>query len=204
MITIRNSSFKSRDALMEATLDEFCEINYENASLNRIIKNAGISKGTFYYHFKNKEDLYKHLLMKSVDAKWEYINNYTKENSADFSSMDIFDKFLYQAKVGAMFASEYPRYNKLGNMFAKEKGTPIYEAVIAEIGDGSIDMLEQMVHEAYMSGELDTTYDEDFIEQLFRNLFSNYNDIFNYTDDVERNLKNLEDFVRFMKNGLRA
>ena len=31
---------------------------FENASLNRIIKKAGISKGAMYYYFDDKMDLY--------------------------------------------------------------------------------------------------------------------------------------------------
>lgn len=118
--------------------------------------------------------------------------------------MDIFDKFLYQAKAGAMFANEYPRYSKLGNMFVKEKGTPIFKAVITLIGNDSTDMLEEMVHEAYMSGELDTSYHEDFIKQLVKNLFKSYHDIFKHSKDVGKNVENLQDFVRFLRKGIGA
>lgn len=201
---MRDSSFKSREALMDATLDEFSEINYENASLNRIIKNAGISKGTFYYHFKSKEELYRFLLKKSVDGKWAFINKYTSENAVDYSKMDIFDKFLYQAKAGAMFAKLHPRYNKLANMFTKEKGTPIYESVISEIGGDPVDMLKQMVHKSYKAGEVDTSYTERFITELLVSLFSNYEDIFKDTEDIDKNIKNLDEFVRFMKSGLKS
>ena len=36
----------------------FIENGYDGASLNEIIQKAGISKGSFYYYFEDKSDLY--------------------------------------------------------------------------------------------------------------------------------------------------
>lgn len=201
---MRKSNFSNRESLIEATLDEFTSYNYEKASLNRIIKSAGISKGTFYYHFKNKEDLYKHILVTSVKDKWMYINDYTKENQTDFESIDIFDKFLYQAKTGIMYAFEHPKYHQLGVMFAKEKGTHIYDSIIDDIGSDSTEMLKTMVHEAYESGELDKSYSKDFIFKLLETMFNNFYELFKDEHALEQSLKNLEEYVRFMKYGLKA
>lgn len=199
---MRESSFTSRDNLIEAAFGEFTEYNYEKASLNRIIKNAGISKGTFYYHFKNKQDLYKHLLLTSVKSKWAYINEFSKEHQADFDSMDIFDKFLYQAKSGTLYATKNPILHKFASMFAKEKGSQIYETLIDEIGGDSTTMLKAMVHDAYLKGEIDPSYTEDFVYNLLLNLFGNFDDIFHDDLELDKRLENLEAFVRFMKHGL--
>lgn len=204
MIAIKEKKLKNREALMEASLNEFSEVNYEMASLNNIIKTAEVSKGSFYYHFDNKEDLYGHLLKQSVEAKWLYISKYTEENKVDFDKMDIFDKFLYQAKVGMMFANEYPRYNKLASMFSKEKGNEIYDKMIDIIGGNASGMLEAMVSEAYDKGELDTSFDKSFTQHLLEKLFANYDDFFETSDVLDRNLDKLESFVRFMKSGLKS
>lgn len=37
--------------LQEAAINEFSMKKYEDASLNDILKNAGMSKGSFYHHF---------------------------------------------------------------------------------------------------------------------------------------------------------
>lgn len=46
---------------MRAALDEFAAHGFSAASLNRIIDAAGISKGSMYYYFDGKEDLYAHV-----------------------------------------------------------------------------------------------------------------------------------------------
>ena len=51
-----------RDAILDAALDEFAAHGYTGASLNRIIDAAGISKGSMYYYFDDKADLYVHLV----------------------------------------------------------------------------------------------------------------------------------------------
>ena len=185
-------------------MNEFCENDFESASLNRIIKNAGISKGTFYYHFENKEALYLFLLEKGVSAKWNYISDYTKTNKADFSKMDIFDKFLYQAKAAALFADKYPRYHKLSNMLTKEKGNPIYEKALSHLKTNTSDILEGMVAEAYENNELDTQFSKKFLSQLLAHLFSYFDDIFADTEgDLQHTLDTLESYVEFIKYGIK-
>ena len=45
---------ETKSKLLEASIDEFAEKGYNDASLNAIIKAAGISKGSLYYYFEDK------------------------------------------------------------------------------------------------------------------------------------------------------
>lgn len=47
-----------RESILAAAALEFAERGYEAASVNRIIDEAGISKGTLYYYFEDKDDLF--------------------------------------------------------------------------------------------------------------------------------------------------
>jgi AcrR family transcriptional regulator len=49
---------EKRELILEATAKEFAANGYAQASLNRILENAGISKGAAYYYFDDKADLY--------------------------------------------------------------------------------------------------------------------------------------------------
>ncbi|MDP3045616.1 MAG: TetR/AcrR family transcriptional regulator, partial [Bacillota bacterium] len=51
-----------KEPIVEAAMDEFAKQDFFSASLNRIIQNAGISKGSMYHYFHNKEDLYLYIL----------------------------------------------------------------------------------------------------------------------------------------------
>lgn len=50
-----------QQAILAAALDEFAAYGFHDASLNRVIESAGISKGSLYYYFDGKEDLYAHV-----------------------------------------------------------------------------------------------------------------------------------------------
>lgn len=46
-----------KTAILKAARKEFGRAGYEAASLNRILEEAGLSKGAFYYYFDDKADL---------------------------------------------------------------------------------------------------------------------------------------------------
>ena len=46
-----------RQAIREAALKEFARVPFEKASINQIIRNADISRGSFYTYFVDKQDV---------------------------------------------------------------------------------------------------------------------------------------------------
>src|ERR671936_3174378 len=47
----------SRKQLMAAAIDCFARLGYQGTSIDRIARDAGVTKGAVYYHFRDKEDL---------------------------------------------------------------------------------------------------------------------------------------------------
>lgn len=60
--TFLNLPKEKQKTLLYAAIKEFTNVSYEDVSINRIIKEAGIPRGSFYMYFENKEDLYLYLL----------------------------------------------------------------------------------------------------------------------------------------------
>lgn len=48
-----------REAILRAATEEFAGHGFDGASYNRIIDEAGISKGAMYYYFEDKDDLFR-------------------------------------------------------------------------------------------------------------------------------------------------
>lgn len=201
---MKNKSFERKNELLEVALAEFTQKNYENASLNTIIKKAGISKGTFYYHFQDKQALYLFLLETTSKTKWEFINSYMEKNSIDLDEMDIFEGFKLQARIGIEFAAKFPKYHKLSIMFTKEKGNDIYEDAKDILGVSAESMIEEMVKNAIENGDFNNKFSKDFIVKIMSHLFVNFDEIFNRKEDFGLNkmLENLDNYVDFMKYGL--
>jgi len=58
---------EKRIALLDSAKKEFQTYLLKDASINRIIQKAGISRGGFYLYFENIEDIYFYLLDECID-----------------------------------------------------------------------------------------------------------------------------------------
>lgn len=57
-----NLNTAKQDKIMQAAYQEFNQYPYSEASINRIIKEAEISRGSFYLYFVDKDDVFRYLL----------------------------------------------------------------------------------------------------------------------------------------------
>ena len=72
-------------AILDAAQTEFTKNGYEAASLNTIVSEAGISKGSLYYYFEDKTDLYIAVLSRVMITMQHSIGGIGKgEFSDDF------------------------------------------------------------------------------------------------------------------------
>lgn len=53
---------EKRSRFLEAAWGEFTRVKFADASINQIVRNAGIPRGSFYQYFADKEDLFNYLL----------------------------------------------------------------------------------------------------------------------------------------------
>ena len=204
---MKEKSFERKDELIEAALDEFSTKSYENASLNKIIKNTGISKGTFYYHFEDKKALYLFLQESAYNIQIEFQNKRMKELAKDFMQSDFFEKIKLSAQIGAEAAVRFPKYLKLTIMFFKEEENEETRDIIEYVNSFRKTTIEEgvkkMVQDAIEAGDLSDRFSKDFIIRIVNHFLVHYNEIFGI-DEVYEESKFLEDinnFVDFLKFG---
>ena len=53
---------EKKQVILEAAVHEFSRVPYSSASINQIIKEADISRGSFYTYFEDKDDLMRYIL----------------------------------------------------------------------------------------------------------------------------------------------
>jgi AcrR family transcriptional regulator len=58
---------EQQQVILGAALEEFAAHGFHDASLNRVIKAAGSSKGSMYYYFDGKEDLYAYVVRTALE-----------------------------------------------------------------------------------------------------------------------------------------
>ena len=200
---MKEKSFDRKNQLLEAALDEFTGKEYKDASLNSIIKNAGISKGTFYYHFKDKEALYLYLLETTVEAKMKFLSKRMEESSYDETKMDLFERLAIHARLGYEFAKEYPKYYRFGYRFINEKGNKVFGAGMKLLGSSAEKIFDEMIRKAAENHEFRDDVSTEFISKVIKYLMLHYYEIFHPEEDLELKgaLQEIDDLILFFKRG---
>ena len=197
---MKEKSFWRKNELIEAALDEFSVNSYQNTSLNKIIKNAGISKGKFYYNFEDKKALYLFIMGIAGKAQAEFISKRMEEY--DLKGKDIFEGLKLQFQFSGEFAIAHPKYYKFITLFMKESEI---DKDLKSVFEGSNDqLLNEMIKKAKENEDFNNRFSIDFIKKIMSYLFTNYFGIFNEEGDYEldKMLENANSFVDFIKYGL--
>ena len=77
--TVLKLKEEKKQAILEAAVHEFSRVPYSSASINQIIKEADISRGSFYTYFEDKDDLMRYMLRGFRDNCQERIFRTLKE-----------------------------------------------------------------------------------------------------------------------------
>lgn len=75
---------KKRDLILDKAKELFIQRGYAATSMDELVRYIGVSKGSIYYHFKSKEELFIQLLARQ---NREWINAWMEKSSA-FSSFE--------------------------------------------------------------------------------------------------------------------
>jgi AcrR family transcriptional regulator len=152
--TFLNLLEDKRTVITNAAIDEFAEHGYKSASINRIVTNSGISKGSFYQYFEDKMDVFKYLMDVVAKEKMEFF----KDKHPPSSNMDTFEYFRWIVKTGMEFNSAYPRMTQAGSRVLLGEGL-YYGEDFAEYRHLSTGALAAMIKQAMKRGEVDPSVD---------------------------------------------
>lgn len=76
-----------RQAIREAALKEFARVPFDKTSINQIIRNADISRGSFYTYFEDKQDVVEFLLRDTFEQMKEVCKKELDDNGGDYFAM---------------------------------------------------------------------------------------------------------------------
>ncbi|MDD4780564.1 MAG: TetR/AcrR family transcriptional regulator [Tissierellia bacterium] len=88
---------KTRDKILGTAIDLFKKKGYANVSIAEIVNTAGVSRGSFYAHYKNKDDLLDGAgIIKENDYSIFYEALRNAPCFADIDPLQKLKSFLYQ------------------------------------------------------------------------------------------------------------
>jgi len=144
--TFLNLDEEKRQRILTAALEEFSAQPYESASLNRIVAQAGIPKGSLYQYFADKKDLYLYLIDEAAQAKLAFLRQHELTGQVDF-----FEGFAALMLAGAEFDLNYPQYSRL---LSQAFNSPLVDEITTRLKGKSFDYLYELLQTARQQGHI--------------------------------------------------
>lgn len=76
-----------KQVIRQAAIKEFARVPFDKASINQIIQNADISRGSFYTYFEDKQDVVRYIFEDNARLLKECCEKELERNEGDFFGM---------------------------------------------------------------------------------------------------------------------
>lgn len=171
-------SEKRKQELLKIAYNMFLSRGYDNTSIDNIIKEAKIAKGTYYYYFKSKEETLEEVINMMIND--EVIA------ASELLNMPI----SIPEKLIGIITSLRPKLDEkeIQNTLNKKENIVMHEKINNRIIEEAIPLLEQVVNEGIDNGVFNCTH----VKERLKMLLIMSNELFN---DNNFNLNQIEVFV---------
>jgi len=85
--TFFNLTEEKQKTIHLAAMNEFSKVEFSKASINQIIKDAGIPRGSFYMYFEDKDDLFNYCIQSLMDELRIALFRELLKSSVDLESL---------------------------------------------------------------------------------------------------------------------
>lgn len=112
--TFLNLPKNKQDIIIEASIKEFKRVLLKDASINKIIKDANISRGSFYTYFNDINDLYIYSLSGYKEKIYELIKTTIIKTNGDLieTAKTVYDEIIrYCEKEKELFEKVFLNIN---------------------------------------------------------------------------------------------
>lgn len=183
----------TKNKIYECALKLFDINGFANTTINQICKKAGVGIGTFYHHYKSKDDIVTKTFQNELDIFSK------KQNDSLYSSyLDQVADFINTQAVYCQKNSSLLHLILRNGLSSKnpEDVTIFYR--------GFYDAIKESLDKAYDAGEINKNYDKDhlilFVDNIIIGTLFNwcyYNENF---DLVERTNKSINEFIKMIQS----
>ncbi|MDT8718592.1 TetR/AcrR family transcriptional regulator [Clostridium sp. 19966] len=98
---------KTKNAIFEVAIKEFSMNGYNKTTMDSIAEKAGVAKGTLYYHFNSKEEIFNYIMEEGMSRL-----SYRVEEAVK-GQKNFYSKFKILCKVQLMMVYENKEFFKV-------------------------------------------------------------------------------------------
>ncbi|WP_055665446.1 TetR/AcrR family transcriptional regulator [Desnuesiella massiliensis] len=180
---------KTKKAIFQAAIKVFSMAGYNGATMDDIALNAGVAKGTLYYHFKSKEEIFNYIITEGMTVMTEEVD------SAASKEQDVLMKLKTMCRVQLKLVYENKDFFKV--IMSQLWGQELRQLELRKVIGNYICAIEKYLKEAMEHGIVrkgDTSF---MAYTLFGTLCSAavYELINSENTDVDQLIDNLMSYV---------
>ncbi len=138
-----------RDDILKAAFEAFAENGYDKTSMDDIVRRSGTSKGTLYWHFKNKHDLFVATMLMALGDLSSGAQALAEQE--DMPAAERL-RMLYSEAAGAVL-SEKQMLGLMVGAFIQSYQSPEAREVMLDVYRDFITWTSQIIEQGQARGE---------------------------------------------------
>lgn len=159
--------------ILNFSITEFSKNHYDAASISKIVREAGISKGSFYDYFENKKDLYKFLVELGTEEKLNCLN----ELPAPEPDAELFDYLRWQFLSAVYFEINKPGLARIAyRAFIEEIPFPDMTEELRR--RGTTQFFKQLITQGLIHGKVGPQVDPDIAAFILESVYYQFGKYF--------------------------
>lgn len=150
LATFRHLPLDKQERVLDAALAEFADRGYHQASLNRLVAQAGIAKGSLYQYFPNKEGIFQYIFQFALAMVRRTLTTVKDETLEE----NFFTRLEKSLLAGVRFLREHPRIFSLYLKIQFDKNVPFRDEFLTAVRRHAAEYFGSLVRRARDRGEL--------------------------------------------------
>lgn len=127
-----------KNQILDSSEHLFITKGYEPTTVNAILKEVGIAKGTFYYYFNSKEEVMDTVITRIINSEMEFVNKIIADQK--LTAIEKLITALFRKPQLDSQKNMIENLNNSNNALMKQRamqrtleiGGPVYEKIIVE------------------------------------------------------------------------
>lgn len=148
--TFLNLPVYKQEKITLAAVREFGEKGYRSASINAMVKELGIAKGSVYQYFEDKSSLFLYVFADSM----EKVKQYLKKVRSETVDQPVSSRFKKTLEAGVRFIEEHPSVYRLYVTFLNDDSMPMRQELLSALRLYSLEYIVSLLETAKEKGEL--------------------------------------------------
>lgn len=158
-----NLEEEKQEKILSEAGEEFAAKGYAEASLNAIIERAGISKGSLYYYFDNKEDLFGTAVEVAIAKLLDVVGGFDIEGLTAENFWEEIDRFTLRV---VEYADRNRWYYQLGRTFYRVRDDSEAGGATAKFFEMSQSIIRRVIGRGQELGVVREDMPMDFMVEI--------------------------------------